>query len=355
MFTEELTENSYLVTHEVGADRARTRLDQFLKEKYRKRSREAIKRAIENGVVHIVRPAQGHLTLGRLKPSSILFPGDEVMVRSEKKNEPEVDFNYSIIYEDDDLFVIHKPANLPVHPAGRYFFNTLLIHLRTQGHRKPLPAGKDYYLAHRIDKETSGILVLAKSSAICADLVEQFASRTTEKSYLAIVRGKTEPEFEVDQPMMRVTKGLVTLKMVPATLEQGGLPALTRFKTLSYHHSRLAPGKDFSLVQCFPKTGRQHQIRVHLDFAGHPIVGDKLYGITEEEAFQFYERKLLSAELQARLLLPRHALHSNGLRFTHPVTRKRMEFTCPLPPDLQEFLAISGDSFLKLDTPRKID
>lgn len=333
-----LQPNEYLVTHQVGPNQQGIRLDAFLKDYYRRRSREQIKKAIESGAIRIKREQGPHLTVGKLKPSSQLLPGDEVLVLSERKPEPEVCFDYRILYEDDVLFVIDKPANLPVHPAGRYFFNTLLVHLRTEGHKDPLKAGREYFLVHRIDKETSGILVLAKERSVCAHLTRQFAQRKTEKHYLAVVRGITRPEFTVDLPMRRSLTARIKLKMeVVPEGETGGLTALTAFK-------RLETAGEFSLVACYPKTGRQHQIRLHLDAIGHPIVGDKLYGMDDQEALRFYEREFISPEAQAKLLLPRHALHSAGIRFEHPVSGKMMEFTCELPRDLREFLSRSSRS-----------
>jgi 23S rRNA pseudouridine1911/1915/1917 synthase len=330
MMDPRLTPDQYLVTYSVGPNQNGVRLDQFLKARYTRRSREQLKRAIADGAITVKRTQSPHLTMGKEKPSSQLIPGDEVHVLTEKKPEPEVRFDYQVLFEDESLFVINKPPMLPVHPAGRYFFNTLLVHLKTAGHQKPLNADQDYYLVHRIDKETSGILVLAKTKTACAHLTRQFAARSTEKRYLAIVRGICPESFVMDLPMKRATQSEIKLKMVPASLEDGGQSSLTSFQ-------RLEVRDGFSLVECFPKTGRQHQIRVHLDAAGFPIVGDKLYGLSESDALQFFERKHLSAELQARLLLPHHALHAAGIRFTHPTTQEPMEFSAPLPEDLVEF------------------
>ena len=329
--TRELTSNTYLVRYSVGATQNGLRLDHFLMEHYRRRSREAMKRAIESGAITINRGQSPHLHLGKLKPSTQLLDGDEVLVLSERRPEPPVNFDYRLIYEDEVLFVIEKPANLPVHPSGRFFFNTLLIHLKTQGHTNPvLNAEELYFLAHRIDKETSGILVLAKNSEACAHIVAQFAARKTEKAYFAIVKGHTPEKFEVSEPLARSRRSKIGLKMECTTLEEGGATAHTAFE-------RLEIAGDFSLVKCYPKTGRQHQIRVHLEKAGHPIVGDKLYGVDEEFALLFYERERLTPEAEAKLLIPRHALHSCHLSFTHPTTGKKMAFDCALPADLQAF------------------
>lgn len=338
-----------MVTHSVDRGQTGIRLDAFLKERYRKRSRETLKRAIDSGAITIVREQSPHLTLGKLKASLQLIEGDEVQVLTERKPEPEVNFDYRIIYEDDVLFVIDKPPNLPVHPAGRYFFNTLLVHLRTQGHQNPLKAGREYFLVHRIDKETSGILVLAKDKGVCTHLTRQFAQRKTEKRYLAIVHGIPPENFTIDLPMRKSSTSVVDLKMevvreakdawgfaTETALDGNPLqPAHTDFKKISVHTT---PQGTFTLVDCFPKTGRQHQIRVHLEAAGHPIVGDKLYGRPEIEAVRFYERKHLSPEAEAALILPRHALHAAGIRFIHPVTLQMMDFSSPLPPDLARFI-----------------
>lgn len=320
--TYELSDDQYLATHDVGPNQHGVRLDLFLKDRYRRRSREMLKRAIDSGAILVNRNQGPHVTVGRLKPGTQLLPGDQVLVVSERKPEPAVDFAYSVVFEDESLFVIDKPPNLPVHPAGRYFFNTLLVHLRN--------SGRDYYLAHRIDKETSGLLVLAKTGDACAHLTRQFAQRQTEKHYLAITRGHTPDEFSVDLAMRRALRSLISLKMEIASQQTGGLPSSTAFK-------RLDTAGAFSLVACAPKTGRQHQIRLHLESAGHPIVGDKLYGMPESEALRFYDRQHLTPEAEAALLHPRHALHAAGVAFIHPVTGKRLELRSELPRDLREF------------------
>ncbi len=333
--THDVTADSYLVTHFVDEGSTGGRLDSFLKARYRHRSRQQIQAAIDEGIVTIKRAKGAHLQLGKIKASLQLQGGDEVLVLSERRPEPKVCFDYKTIYEDDHLMVIEKPANLPVHPSGRYFFNTLLIHLRTQGHKTPLGADREYFLPHRIDKETSGVLCLARGREACAALVKQFVERSTEKRYLAVVHGIPPEEFRVDAPLMRAKNSEIALKMAVGTLEEGAQTALTTFKRLETHTNSFGT---FSLVECFPKTGRQHQIRVHLDHAGHPILGDKLYGMPDREATSYYERKHLTPEAQARLIIPRHALHAASLEFEHPVTLERMSFDSGLPEDLRGFL-----------------
>jgi len=337
--THDVTGDQLLVTHTVNVGQD-GRLDRFLKSFYSRKSREQLKSYITSGIVQVIRNQSPHLTAGRLKPSFQLIAGDEVHITTRKKREPNVSFDYRVLYQDEALFVIDKPPNLPVHPAGRYYFNTLLVHLRSEGFKAPLRANREFFLVHRIDKETSGILVLAKSSETCAHLVEQFASRKTEKIYQAIVRGRVEQnEFSVDTSLGRDPDSRIKLRVGAIPESQGGQSALTHFKVLDR-------AGDFTLVECYPKTGRQHQIRVHLDIAGHPIVGDKLYGLPESESLKMFERPessdadtkpYLTPELEAILLHPRHALHAAGIRFIHPLTNKMMEFKSELAPDLRAF------------------
>ncbi len=332
--TRDLQANTYTVRYAVGPNQEGIRLDNFLKEHYKKRSRESLKRAIDSGAIALERNQGPHMSVGKLKASSHLVADDIVAVRSDRKAEPPVDFNYSVLFEDDVLFVVNKPANLPVHPSGRFFFHTLLIHLKTQAANraltKPLEADELFYLAHRIDKETSGVLVLTKDSESCASIVRQFAQRETEKVYTAIVKGITPETFEVNEPMNRSKTSRVTLKMAVMPEEEGGQVASTKFK-------RIDTAGNYSLIECYPKTGRQHQIRLHAEFAGFPLVGDKLYGVDEEFALLFYDRDRLTPEAEAKLLIPRHALHATRLTFSHPTTGKRMTVESPLPADLREW------------------
>jgi 23S rRNA pseudouridine1911/1915/1917 synthase len=372
--THSLFADKLVVSHTVTPKADGERLDAFLKRYYRKRSREQIKRAIESGAVEVLRTGLHH-SVGRLKPSSQLLSGDQIIVTSPRKPEPEVSFDYKVLFEDDVLLVIEKPGNLPVHPAGRFYFNTLLIHLRTAGFTRPMSADREFYLVHRIDRETSGILVLAKERTVATHLIRQFADRKTEKFYLAIARGRPEQEeFVSELPLGRSKDSPIKLKMGVVPESAGGQSALTSFCTLKTVERPRGP---FSLIACFPKTGRQHQIRVHLAEAGHPIVGDKLYSISDFHALTLFQPedparvkhnpipetfnddfethvevetdtyfsvpRQLTPEMEARLILPRHALHAAGIRFQHPNTGEMLEFRSRLPKDLREFLGLSTD------------
>lgn len=327
----ELSANTYTVTHAVGPLQDGLRIDAFLKSRYSRRSREAIQRAIADGHIQILREGS-HRPLGKLKPSTQVLRDDRVAVTSQRRAEPEVNFGYRTVFEDDALLVLDKPPMLPVHPSGRFFFNTLLTHLQTKGFTQPQDASSPHYLVHRIDKETSGILVLAKTKEAAAHVTAQFARRETSKTYLAVVRGLPPAGFENARAMGRSPTSSVKLKMEILPEDQGGQSALTRFEPLH------AAGP-FALVRCHPKTGRQHQIRVHLDDSGYPIVGDKLYGLPMEDALKFYDRRHLTQDVIDRLLHPRHALHAHVLELAHPVTGKALRFEAPLPQDLAQLLA----------------
>jgi 23S rRNA pseudouridine1911/1915/1917 synthase len=335
--------NHHIVIHRVRE--ATARLDHFLKDRYSRRSRAQLQDAIDRGVISVVRTSgqAAHAPLGRIKPSTRLLLGDSVHVLTERKPEPEVDFGYRVLFEDAAILVIEKPGNLPVHPAGRFYFNTLLIHMRTDGFTAPLEAEREFYLPHRIDRETSGVMVLTKTIEATQSLTRQFADRETRKRYLAIAHGHPEQdEFSVDLPLARRTNSPVQLQMDHVPLEKGGAVARTVFRVIERAEN---PRGKFSLMECLPETGRQHQIRVHLQLASHPIVGDKLYSLPDAIAKPLFDHPLstqtllhIPAETRERLILPRQALHAAGLGFTHPVTGKAVEFESDLPEALKDFL-----------------
>ena len=329
----ETTAETYLVTYTIEAGEGNgMRLDLFLKEKYRKLSREYLQRNIRDQKVKL----NHHPS----KPSQILRTGDKVYVLSTRREEPEVDFNYKIIFEDEDILVVEKPGNLPVHPSGRYFFHTLLTQLRVENGNE-VNQKKEFFLVHRIDRETSGILVMGKSSAAAAGLTAQFEKRETEKEYLAIVHGRVEKDsFTIDLPISSDTRSEIKIKMRVAELDFRGaplyvapsdvLPARTEIEVVE----RLAK---HTVVRCRPHTGRQHQIRVHLDHVGHPIAGDKLYGV-ESSVFLNSLQNIVPIEAAPNVYLSRHALHAHSLQFRHPRTKEWMKFSSPFPLELDEFL-----------------
>ncbi|MRR15953.1 MAG: RluA family pseudouridine synthase [Deltaproteobacteria bacterium] len=246
-------------------------------------------------------------------PGMLLKGGETLAWDGSGIIEPEVDRSITVLYEDQWLVAVNKTGNLPVHPAGRYFNHTLTALLADRYGRKVYPV-------HRIDRETSGIVLLAFDNNSVQNLTRALASGT--KDYLALVQGIfPDEELIIDLPLGRDTDSAVAKKR--RAWPGGNEHALTRFRKI------LSVG-EISLVRCFPQTGRLHQIRAHLAAAGYPIVGDKLYG-RDETAFLKFIKEGFTAELQASLLLPRQALHAARLAFIHPQTGKKLILRAPLP------------------------
>jgi RluA family pseudouridine synthase len=234
--------------------------------------------------------------------------------------EPDVDARITILYEDEWFISVNKTGNLPVHPSGRYFNNTLVALLDDRYGRKVYPV-------HRIDRETSGVILLAFDGKSAGALSESLAKGS--KEYLALVHGNCpDEEIVVDLPLGRDRESAVSKKR--RAWAGGTEKALTRFR-------KILTAGDISLVRCFPETGRLHQIRAHLLAAGYPIVGDKLYG-RDETAFLTFIKHGLTAELQERLVLPRSALHAARLVFLHPQTKQEMVIRAPLPKMFADFI-----------------
>ena len=244
---------------------------------------------------------------------------------------PEAILEFSVIDESDDYIVIAKPAPLIVHPSNGRTEPTLLCGLESllafemaNGHK---PA-----IITRLDRETSGLVLVAKHTEAARSLAMSLQNRKAEKTYLAIVHGHPSwDEIDVDQPIIR--QGLVQPSAIwlKRTVHPQGRLSFTRFRCLRRWTN--ASGA-FSEVDCQPLTGRTHQIRVHLAHLGFPIVGDKIYG-TEESRFLRFIETGWTEELRRDLILPRQALHAATLKI--PWQGSSREWHCPLAPDLLHF------------------
>ncbi len=242
----------------------------------------------------------------------------------------------SIAYEDADLIVIDKPAGMVVHPAAGHWqdtlVNALLAHCGTSlsgigGVRRP-------GIVHRLDKDTSGLLVAAKHDRAHAGLAAQFAAHTVQRIYLALVWGAPHPAF--GRIETQIGRSRANRKKM-AVLKDGGKRAITNYETLQRFGDPADPV--ISLVRCRLETGRTHQIRVHLGHLGHAIIGDPAYGAARGK-----RKALSSTSRQAIAELGRQALHAATLGFIHPVSGKKIHLESPLPADIAKLIRITGEA-----------
>ncbi|OGP73408.1 MAG: RNA pseudouridine synthase [Deltaproteobacteria bacterium RBG_16_49_23] len=306
---EESTKSFSIQVTEEGQGK---RLDLFLAEANLSLSRSQAKHLIEQKMILLnqkpVKPSI-HLKTGNVISGTLPQPASLSL-----KPEP---IPLLVLYEDPSIIVINKPAGMVVHPApgnpSGTLVNALLHHCNDlSGINGALRPG----IVHRLDKETSGVMVVAKNDESYHQLTRQFKNRTVEKVYLAIAHGNVKHnEGQIDSAIGRHPDQRKKM----STKAKKGRVALTRWKVLE----RLGP---FTLLEVHPQTGRTHQIRVHLSSIGHPILGDPLYG------------KKGTVEMMKKM--GRQALHAHRLGFTHPRTGERIRFVAPIPEDMKEVLGL---------------
>lgn len=239
-----------------------------------------------------------------------LAPGDRLFVHlTEKKRSDAIEpvpMDLSILFEDDHLMVVNKPAGMPVHPSqgnhGNTLANGVAWHLQEKGWDFVFRA------VNRLDRDTSGLLVIAKNMLSSCILSEQVRLHEIRREYMAVACGRTEPSGTISVPIAR--KDGSTIERIPSPLS--GEPAVTHYETICYDKNT-----DLSLLRLRLETGRTHQIRVHMKYIGHPLPGDFLY----HPDYRY---------------IGRQALHSAYLRLAHPVTGENLEFTAPLPEDMAQ-------------------
>jgi len=265
-----------------------------------------------------------------VKASQSVAAGDVYVIRRPARAEPPCPRHVDILLDEPEFVVVDKPAGLPVHASAKFYFNTLTTVLRER-FGEPTPQ-----ICHRLDRETSGALVCARTRAAAAVIKGAFASKRVRKTYLAIVHGQPpwDATAELDIPLAVAgpddPTDLPGVRMVARPLARGGLPSQTHVRVLERAGA-------YALVHCAPITGRQHQIRAHLALAGYPIVGDKLYA-HGDQLFRRFCDEGLTPELARVFELPRQALHAHEIRFPHPSNPTEVNVISPLPRELREFL-----------------
>lgn len=284
---------------------------------------------------------QGFIAKGQLfgpdgridRPATRVRAGQLLTLWRPAPEEPAVVMDYAVLHEDDQLLVLDKPAGLPVHPSARYHLHTLTALMRAR-----LGAGHGWQMAHRLDRETSGVLAFGRRGQPSAvSLKRAFAERLVAKEYLAIVHGAIATGGSIELPIGPAPGSRVRVKMGPRPLADGGLPAHTEYEPLAYGTFDDGP---VTLVHLRPRTGRQHQLRVHLAAIGHGVLGDKLYGVDEQLFIDIVEGGRPMAELEVHLGMTRHALHAWRLTLPHPTTGERAAFVARWPAELAAILAL---------------
>lgn len=311
----------------VDKGQAPIRIDKFLTDKLSDATRNRVQNAIDEGTVQI----NGQATKANYK----IKPGDVITVMLE---EPRKDFEVvpeeiplDILYEDKDLLIVNKPAGMVVHPAHGNWTGTLVNGLAYYFNQLPeLPGNSGRPgLVHRIDKDTSGVLVIAKSEKAMTDLARQFFDHSIQRTYIALVWGEpVEDEGTINAHIGRSAKNRKVMDIYSDGSQ--GKNAVTHWKVLK----KL---RYVSLIQCNLETGRTHQIRAHMKYLGHPLFNDMMYGgdkIRKGTQFSKYKNFIKNCFE----VIPRQALHAQSLGFVHPTLKKFLHFEIPLPKDMAEVL-----------------
>ncbi|WP_276486150.1 RluA family pseudouridine synthase [Paraflavitalea pollutisoli] len=324
--SEELYERMNLV---VDRGQEPMRLDKFLVQRIENASRNKVQQAIESGRVLI----NGK----QVQSNHKIKPGEEIIVYSDKEVKGEdivpEKMPLNIFYEDDEILIINKPVGLVVHPASGNPRGTLIngvaYHLLQQNADLNTEVLPRFGLVHRIDKNTSGLMVLAKTDKAVASLAKEFFNHTIHRQYIALVWGDVaEDSGTVNAHIGRHQRFRKMFDAYPDG--EYGKEAITHYKVLERFGY-------VTMVQCELETGRTHQIRVHMKHIGHPLFNDEIYGgnrIVKGTVFSKYKQFVDNCFA----LCPRHALHAKTLGFIHPKTRKEVVFNSEIPDDMSQLI-----------------
>ena len=308
---------------EASKGQSALRVDKFLMNMIENTTRNKIQQAAENGSIlvnDVAVKSNYKVKAGDVVRLVLAHPTYEQLLTPE--NIP-----LDIVYEDDQLLVINKPAGMVVHPGHGNYSGTLVNALAYHFENLPMNSSERPGLVHRIDKDTTGLLVVAKTEHAMAYLTKQFAEKTSEREYVALVWGNIEEdEGTVEGNIGRHDTN--RMRMAVHESDEKGKPAVTHYKVLERFGY-------LTLVSCQLETGRTHQIRVHMKHIGHTLFNDERYGgnaILKGTTFTKYKQFVDNCFK----VLPRQALHAKTLGFEHPITKEFLRFDTPIPQDLQE-------------------
>ena len=299
------------------------RIDKFLMNLIPNATRNKIQNAASAGDIYVNDvPVKSNYKVKPFDVVRILLSHPPFENRVDPENIP-----LDIVYEDESLLLINKPAGLVVHPGHGNYTGTLVNALAYHFENLPMNSSERPGLVHRIDKDTTGLLVIAKTEAAMTHLAKQFEAKTSEREYIALVWGNVkEDEGTIEGNIARHLKD--RMQMAVFADPEIGKPAITHYKVLERFGY-------VTLVSCVLETGRTHQIRVHMKHIGHPLFNDARYGgdlILKGTTFTKYKQFVDNCFK----ILPRQALHAKTLGFTHPVTGEMMRFDTELPQDMKD-------------------
>ena len=310
----------------VSKDQSKIRLDRYLLCQGVGPTRSRIQKLIESGSVLVNGTAR--------PPGYFVKPGDRIAVAQEpqareRPGPAAQDIPLEVVYEDGDLMVINKPAGMVVHPAPGNYSGTLVNALLGRRGALSPGTGRDRPgILHRLDKDTSGLLIVARNEQAHARLAAQLMARRIQRTYLALAWGAAPDQGTVNAPVGR--SAFDRKKMDVTALR--GREAVTRYRTVERF------GRTATLLEVRLETGRTHQIRVHLEHIGHPVVGDPSYDRGRRDILARLPRKQREVAEGAAGLMRRQALHAAGLKFHHPGSGQPMAFSAPLPDDMEKIL-----------------
>ena len=318
--------NEKIFNLNVSDDYNGNRVDKFLQSKFNTISRTKLQNLIRNGLVKVNKSVI-YETSKKIKTKDMIEvnfpPPKRTSIKPYK-------MPLDILYDDDDIIIINKPAEMVVHPGAGNYEKTLVNALLFLYQNKLSSVGGKLRpgIVHRIDKDTSGVIIVAKNDEAHINLSQQFSNHTIKRKYEALVWGTLKPQK--GKINTKISRSVKNRQLMMVRKEKGKI-AITNYKTLEIFQNSNLP--KISLVECQLETGRTHQIRVHMNFKGNPILGDKSYG----KSIKKYKK--INAEIEKKINnFKRQALHAKSLGFTHPKNKKELFFEAKRPKDFDSLV-----------------